>query len=79
MAKMTDEEQKVVIRAQLEERARAGETVAYGEIAKLAGLANQGLRPILQAIMDEEADQGRPDLGYLAVMKDTGWPSYVGG
>lgn len=78
MAKESDEERKAIIRAELEDRARARATITYGEAATLVGLANQGLAPILNAIREEEAEKGRPDLGCLIVRSDTGFPSYVG-
>ena len=52
--------------------------MTYGEAATMVGLTNQGLADILNAIRDEEAGQGRPDLGCLVVRSDTGFPSYVG-
>lgn len=78
MAKESDEERKAKIRAELEDRARARATITYGEAATLVGLANQGLAPILNAIREEETEQGRPDLGCIVVRSDTGFPSYVG-
>ena len=69
---------KATIRAALERRARARQTMTYGEAARLVGRAAQGLGPILTAIGAEETRQDRPDLGALVVKMSTGLPSYVG-
>lgn len=69
---------KATLRADLEMRARARATITYGEAATLVALANQDLASLLNAIRDEEAEQGRPDLGCLVVRADTGFPAYVG-
>ncbi len=72
------EEDKAAIRTELEKRARASETITYGEAAALVGRANQGLGSILDAIKHEEAAASRPDLGCLVVDARTKLPSYVG-
>ena len=69
---------KATIRDELEKRARARATMTYGEAAAMVGRANKELAPILNAIRDEEAEHGRPDLGCLVVRADTGFPAYVG-
>ncbi len=62
----------------MEKRAHAGETITYGEAAALVGRVNQGLGQILDAIKEEEARDGWPDLGCLVVSASTNLPSYVG-
>ena len=69
---------KATIRAELEKRARVGETITYSQTAALVGRTPLGLSKILDAIKDEEATSGMPDLGCLVVRIDTGLPGYVG-
>ena len=69
---------KTLLCAELKDRARARATMTYGEAAAIAGRASQELAPILDAIRQEEAEHGRPDLGCLVVRADTGFPAYVG-
>lgn len=71
-------ERKAAIRAELEQRARACETISYGEMAGLAGLIPLGMESYLDAIEAEEAELGRPDLGCLVVNAVTGFPGSVG-
>ena len=69
---------KATIRAELEKRARAGNTITYREASILVDRTPLGLGKILDAIKDEEGTQGRPNLGCLVVRIDTGLPGYVG-
>jgi hypothetical protein len=68
---------KATIRADLERRARARQTITYGEAAALVKRTARGLGAILTAIRVEEAGRGRPDLSALVVRVSTGMPSYV--
>lgn len=68
---------KDIIRAELEKRARARQTITYGQAAALVKRTARGLGPILNAIKIEEASRRRPDLGCLVVAVHTGLPSYV--
>lgn len=68
---------KDIIRAELEKRARARQTITYGQAAALVKRTARGLGPILNAIKIEEAGRHRPDLGCLVVAVRTGLPSYV--
>ncbi len=69
---------KDTIRVELENRARKGATITYGQAAALVGRFARGLGPILDAIKDEEAEAGKPDLGCLVVNARSRFPSYVG-
>lgn len=71
-------DRKTVIRAELLRRAKAGQTISYGEAAKMVGLAAQGLGKILDEIGAEEASENRPDLACLVVNARTGFPGYIG-
>jgi hypothetical protein len=68
---------KDIIRAELEKRARARQTITYGQAAALVKRTARGLGPILNAIKIEEAGRRRPDLGCLVVAVRTSLPSYV--
>ena len=68
---------KAIIRAELEKRARARQTITYGQAAALVKRTARDLGPILNAIKIEEAGRRRPDLGCLVVAVRTGLPSYV--
>ena len=68
---------KDIIRAELEKRARARQTITYGQAAALVKRTARGLGKILNAIKAEEAGRNRPDLGHLVVSVRTGLPSYV--
>ena len=78
MVPKTLADRKAVVRSELERRARAGQTVTYGEIARKVGLVPAGLGKILDIIKAEEAGRRRPDLGCLVVNAKTGLPGYVG-
>ena len=78
MAPKTLADRKAVVRLELERRARVGQTVTYGEMARKVGLVPAGLGKILNIIKAEEAGRKRPDLGCLVVNVRTGFPGYVG-
>ena len=78
MVSTTLADRKVAVRSELERRAKAGQTVTYGEIAPMAGVIPQGMTKILDIIKAEEAGRRRPDLGCLVVNSQTGFPGNVG-
>ncbi len=78
MVPKTLADRKAVVRSELERRARAGQTVTYGEIAPMAGVVPQGMAKILDIIKAEETGRRRPDLGCLVVNSQTGFPGNVG-
>jgi hypothetical protein len=51
--------------------ARASKKIAYGELAKRLGVANQSVGRYLNAIYEEEIALGHPDLTLVAVYKNT--------
>ena len=71
-------EDKSKLRAELVKRAKERSTALYGEMAALLGRASQGLGTILDAIREDEASGGRPDLSCLVVTARTGLPGHVG-
>lgn len=78
MTNATYPDRLAIIRAELEQRARARKTITYGEMAPRLGLMPMALGRLLDTVHDEEKAQGRPDLGCLVVNATTKFPGYVG-
>lgn len=77
-ARLSKADRKALIVAELRKRAAARETITYGEMGKLVGLAPQGpWKALLDEIGADERAEGRPDLACLVVSAATGLPSYV--
>ena len=69
---------KRLIRIELLKRAFARETIFYSELAPLVSMASQGpWKPILDEIALEETTQGRPDITYLVISKQSGLPGQI--
>lgn len=76
---MTPADRKALIVTELRKRAEARETITYGKMGKLVGIAPQGpWKALLDEIGADEGATGRPDLACLVVNASTGLPSYVG-
>ena len=71
-----DPSRLVLCRAALEEAAKSRTHVAYSSLAKIVGVANQGLRPYLQAIYESEMAARHPDLTLVAVYANTRYGRY---
>jgi hypothetical protein len=56
--------------------AHKGERIPYSELAKHVGVANQGLRPYLNQIYEEEIALAHPDLTLVAVYVGTKYGRY---
>ena len=67
------------IRDELLKCAQAGETPFYKEFGKRVGIPPQGpWKPVLDLISKEETDKGLPDLTFLLIKKQTGFPGQIG-
>jgi hypothetical protein len=67
------------IRVTLLNRAMKKQTIFYGDLAPLVGMAAQGpWKAILDEIALEETSQGRPDFTYLVINKQSGLPGQIG-
>jgi hypothetical protein len=72
-------ERKRRIRIELLKQAFKRETIFYSDLAPLAGMPAQGpWKPILDEIAREETSQGRPDITYLVINKQSGLPGQIG-
>ena len=59
----------------LADKARAGSTVAYGEVARHVGRIANGLGPLLDEVEDLCARRGEPNLAVLVVNQTTKEPT----
>jgi hypothetical protein len=59
--------------------AREKRTIFYGELGKEVDIPSRGpWKPILDDIAREETGNGRPDITFLVINKQTGFPGQIG-
>jgi hypothetical protein len=67
------------IRATLLRLAREGRTIFYGELGQAVGIPARGpWKPVLDEIARLETAEGRPDITFLVINKQTGLPGQIG-
>jgi len=72
-------DRKEAIRAELIRRAKQTCTIYYSELGELVGIPAQGpWKPVLDEIGREERSNGRPDITFLVINKQTGLPGQIG-
>ena len=76
--KMSPEDRKAAIRAELVRRAEGGEIITYAGLGlAIDGPARGPWKRVLDAIRSEELDAHRPDLTSVVVSGATKYPSYI--
>jgi hypothetical protein len=62
----------------LKDTARRRTKITYGNLGKLVGIPPQGpWKPLLDEIGRDQMGSGLPDISYLVVASDTGYPSQI--
>jgi hypothetical protein len=70
---------KGAIIAALTQCARQGRTIFYGELGQQVDVPARGpWKPVLDEIAREETASGRPDITFLVINKQTGFPGQIG-
>ena len=72
-------DRKAAIIAVLVRCARSRRTIHYGELGGEVDVPSRGpWKPILDDIAREETSSGRPDITFLVINKQTGFPGQIG-
>ena len=64
------------VRDVLEDSAKAGKTITFGEIERQVGVKIAPWNKVLDPIYDDCMAQGHPDLTVIVIYKDTGYPPF---
>ena len=72
-------DRKAAIIAVLSQCARQGQTIFYGELGQRVDVPVRGpWKPVLDDIARDETANGRPDITFLVINKQTGFPGQIG-
>jgi hypothetical protein len=72
-------DRKPAIIATLSQCARQRQTIFYGELGQKVDVPPRGpWKPVLDDIAREETANGRPDVTFLIINKQTGFPGQIG-
>ena len=64
------------VRAVLEDSARVGKTITFGEIERKIGVKIGAWNKVLDPIYEDCRTQGHPDLTAIIIYKETGYPPF---